>query len=800
MTRALLVRLVAGIGVFGLTFVGGAALADFVDDAEPTLVAPEPDTDIAAEIPEVVDEPEADDEDAAPDGGAGAGAGGGYGDAPAFFAAEDSDEGGEEGDEILTIEDATSSTEPSSDDTSEDADDAGDLTPLVDFGRIFDLFFLDPCADGRSDECPDGEGATILGHTHLWPFQLDWITGRDEDWWRPCGPVPTPPEAPLLIYASHPALVEVEYWPNDNPSDRRSTTVDLRDPSSDVYQEWERRVELGDGPETLGTLMGSVAHCAVLDGIPSRGGEYTAEVTATSVTGEIDTAVVDLRYGFRGDRPPVTITPLNETSRTAPSSERSSTRTSATERDALAGDELDAYRDVCCAAEISIPNRPRRGPVRFSVIPLIEPNLGHTCSSIEEGTALPEPLSETIQGPRIASIPDAVITAPDYPYDPSYTERHAWVVLLPEGTNFEVCVWWFAPGARWFDPPTYFEREVLGFGTPDTPRVAMSIVDTTFRPRGEGRRFVFDAYLGARNCRALIDADGVSPLDYRPPGLTGPTLFDEYATDARRIPVFCDTAPLSGGDIARIDTRYRDDSGFQRSRMHRVPIPAPGQTEYHRILLRYGPRCGIVQGTRTQERCGYIAGEVTLQVRTYDTDDPAMGGAHGSSEWNFFAGEPFEAGAEAPLPDFARVDASVEPITSLGGGGVHLLHPGISVSFDADRPVTGRAILRSLEGELCRTADGPNVLEFARLSDRQAARSFTGLCPRQRYFVDLEVVGPDGRTAYYTDSYSADVYPSDDTRRAFTFPGGYVSMPGVSVSLYWRATIPILGHPTAAPG
>ena len=170
--------------------------------------------------------------------------------------------------------------------------------------------FIDLCAEvPDSTLCPTGVGGTVLvpfeGDVDFGTFDVFGIYGTPSPFWRCDLPASLETnEYPVLVNATHPARIEIEYHPVDDPTDSQHAVVDLTDLASEAYQEFSRYFgEHGTVP------VEGVHHCFVLHASADfRSYEVTA--VGTSFTGDTDTMVS--RVDFNPRRPAVIVTPSTD--------------------------------------------------------------------------------------------------------------------------------------------------------------------------------------------------------------------------------------------------------------------------------------------------------------------------------------------------------------------------------------------------------------------------------------------------------------------------------------------------------
>ncbi|HSM01814.1 MAG TPA: hypothetical protein VK960_05130 [Acidimicrobiia bacterium] len=608
---------------------------------------------------------------------------------------------------------------PVSDSSPPDADDRGypwDVTELEapieemlfpDLGFSF-LRWLDFCADNPgADGCPSGVGGTILmpvdDHLAVGEFRLrnQLYTSR-QGWWS-CSPPADLGEDDyfLMLVANHPARMEIDYYPIDEPAAVQSVVVDHTSATDPEFANFLATVmDTGFPPGT------GVHHCFVLHG-DARARPYTIEVHATSFTGEV--AADD--YGFtthdRRGRPPVTIAPVNGYEATVIVPVRSDPRSSSLLRLIPQDEAAD-----CTSIEDAVLNRERR-----DVVPE-EPGRPYSGYSGRE------------------EIEAELLASADWLYDSSYDANEIWTLSLREGTAYQMCIWWLqTAGTRSFDPASasVVERESQWIATPDRLRVAIEVAGI-LAPSSQGvgpESFVIRA---RSHCRWLQ-----LPLERIEAG-------DAAFLGGLR---FCDFGGYSQPDVTEIEVEFTD--GFVKE--FAIATPGRGEPRIEQVVLdlsteRASGLCGSSFGSCDPPTTVVPGARVHLDVVFYE-EGPAFGSGWQRGSTVAFPPPPREP---EPLPEQIRIDGFSSVIEAAG-------RDAVMVTANFDRPVTLRAYIEGDTAEQCFT--GP-VPEYASTT-MTARHSFRlgGLCTLTSYLVGLEATDAAGTTTRFTrfPPPGSDAYP-----------------------------------------
>lgn len=570
--------------------------------------------------------------------------------------------------------------------------------PLIPWAR-----FLDFCADHGDDAvCPPGVGGTVLadydgpGDPGVFSIQDSlYIPGT----WERCPDRPDlrPGQYPLMIMANQPSRMTITYRPSDGSGSE--TGVAIVDTSVAPHPELGRWLDLM--LTTGGPAYGrdQVHHCFVLDGGRAQR-SFTLEVTATSITGETDTARLSFLTSEERGRPPVTVAPL-------------------------AGYKVTVAMPVQGDGE------------HYTVLRAIEASEGLSCTDIESaaigsrlgfggGREWVVPLPET--GYRIGSgysgdesMGEEIVSAPDWPYDPAYDTYQFWSLNLREGRGYLICMWWMRSPTRSFDASTVAERESRWVITPDR-RVTRIEVQSVWAPTARG-----------------VDADSI-----RVSGCDGsrtvPAAYIERGgiwhvpRDARLV---CDYQGYAQPDVTVLE--FETTSGLRRSiAVGTSPDAEPGLRVVFVTLdeERASGLCGSSFGPCDPPTTVYPGPEVALFVETYE------GAAAGWDDWFVRGPESF-----APAPTVPTV-LPAEPRLDMFNSGVEAEgRDRVRVELAFDRPVRISARIYGADDDPCLLGERREqvVDEFR----QEFLLYFEGLCTLREYAVNVTATDHEGETVTF---------------------------------------------------
>ena len=593
-----------------------------------------------------------------------------------------------------------------------DADDAasgadGDARPDTDRVTIL----TDECAGPEpgaepADDCPDGTGATVLALTDPSP---QWIRFFPRDWSTRCPSVPHEAgDLRAIVATLNPGTMRLEYWPTDDPdmvTTVTRSTVSESDPEHQLWREW---LEAG----TLGTGAGRyVQYCLVLRDLPR--GSYTWRATSQDIFESTATAHGEFEYASRGrPRPPVTITPRDETHVVVRVPLRSATE--------------DGRREFVYVATV-----PRRGLD------------ASTCSEREADGVYAALGSSGQRGVRVRPPGER---SEDYPWNPAYDRVYTERLTLDEGTTTSICVWWGLARQRSFDADSITEREEHAVTTPNRYRARVSVERLVLRrPVEPGDvRVTPPDFSGRGDCPYqyhLFPDAGAIPAGDLPwviePRLVICDLTDvgDTASIGPTIDVSISGVPDGPNLTTSLDISRRPCNGAGmcepvHTDWYRLNIPAERATEC--FLGRLCPHDTTV-------------GSALIRVDLVD------GPGEGGDDYAF--GEPASFTAadveEPPPPPYPQLDilgSRVAPIPDR--------HDALSVDVILDRPATVRAVASAppcLRPGASGSAESTEPAHFASLV-------VEGLCAGHGYWFTLEMTDPAGTVSYATDVHrQADV-------------------------------------------
>ncbi|MGQ0805501.1 MAG: hypothetical protein ACT4PI_16785 [Actinomycetota bacterium] len=602
--------------------------------------------------------------------------------------------------------------------------DGGADEALPDYG----LRFYDECAGTEPgaplpEGCPEPSvGGTVLALTDPYPQYVLFAPHAGGTGWAtrcPSGPL-AEGELPSVAVTINPGTLRLEYWPRaegtagwsfpDDPSvittiDR--TTASESDPEHRLWAGWFED----------GTLNSDYEHrlqyCLTLSDL-REGQTYQFRVSSTDIFGS--SATWTGSFGLYApatprDRPPVTITPVDDTR---------------------------------VAVRVPIRSGINEHAIVHAV-PRSGPDAG-TCADMEAGglDAFGPPRGTRAATETTTDISDDELDAEGYPWAPVYDEVYEKQLSLDEGTTSAVCIWWQTGPRRSFDPSRITEREEHLVTTPNRYRFRATIERLTFtRPVGaDGVAIDILRPGGGRLCTAQVPAEEV-------------TLGDVEEVVVEPHDVFCD---LTGnGDTAAIgdalDVRVTGPVGEQvTSRIDvsarpcgpdgAVRVCTPEHTDWYRLNIpgEVASRtlCGGVGDVSCEPTRHRSAGLALVRVDLVDGPD-----AGGRDDYDFSAPAPFTGDDTVPEPPpYPQLDdftSGVEPSD----------RDSLTVTANLDRPATVRAFVYAEPGD-----PTPCLLPGATGSVTSATMSpshflvFDGLCAAHLYSVALEMTDAEGDVAY----------------------------------------------------
>ena len=549
--------------------------------------------------------------------------------------------------------------------------------------------FVDLCAESPgSPLCPTGVGGTVLvpfdGESSYGEFDVYTISGTPSPMWD-CK-VPSELEAdeyPVLVNATHPARIEIEYHPVDDPTDRQTVVVDLTDPEIAVVSEFTAYVaEHGTVPSE------GVHHCFVLRSSPGHR-SYMVSGRGTSFTGETDVLVQ--RVDFHPRRPAVIVTP-----------------------------QIDEPLKAAIGVPVAVD------PEERAVVRMLRVNDGQTCAAIEDDMLAGEsdrvvPVPGWGQHDRRMSWGDTFVPAPPG-WAADVYDVDAWSVNLEESTDYVLCVWWLRSPTRSFDPAhlSITDRETRLVTTPDMMRTYIGLDGVEAGDEGFDAGAVSVTVPNGCNPRAFapverrVPSTPVQPNEYHSlhslelceyPGISQPA--------ATRVVI---TGPGLAPKEFEVPTPHRTDRPYvQAYNLYFGPSSCLSGVSFDELSpdcearLPRGPTAALYVGVES-------------------------GPSNGLTEWLITEGQEFDAPDRAPeaLPIDIRIDlfhSSVETID----------RDSLRVAAYFDRPVTLSA---SLEGNPCVLSAEPSYS----ITTLRSRHTFVldGLCTLTGYAVRLEA--SDGTT------------------------------------------------------
>jgi hypothetical protein len=557
--------------------------------------------------------------------------------------------------------------------------------------------FIDLCADNPdSTLCPTGVGGTVLvpfdGESSYGRFDVYTISGTPSPMWN-CK-LPTELEAdeyPVLVNATHPAQIEIEYYPVDDPTDIQTVVVDLTDPAAAPLNDFTAYVaEHGTVPSE------GVHHCFVLRWSPGQR-SYIVSARGTSFTGETDVLVQ--RVDFHPRRPSVIVTPLID-------------------------EPLKAVIGVPVAVD----------PEEYAVVRLLRVSDGQTCATIEDAVLAGEsdrvvPLPAWGYHERRMSWGDTFVPAPSG-WAADVYDVDAWSVNLEESTDYVLCVWWMRSPTRSFDPAflSITDRESRLLTTPDMARTWIEVRSIT----------AGDEAIEAGSVSVIIPSGcgSLGAAELRIPTATVAAHVQGFISMPP--PVVCEFPAVGFPSTTRVVVA----AAGMEPKTFVVPTPftngATGDLRYRgseSYSLYYGSD-SCTSGPELPD-CGT---EDVSAAHVYVSVTHGHGGpSNGLTDWVITEGQEFDPPDRAPetLPTDIRLDVFSSDVDTID-------RDSLQVTANFDRPVTLRA---SLEGDPCVLGAAPSY------SSTTPSMSHTfeldGLCTFTTYGVLLEA--SDGTT---TTSFS----------------------------------------------
>lgn len=570
------------------------------------------------------------------------------------------------------------------------------------------LRFLDFCADHGGDECPTGIGATVLGAFDgggdPGPFDLlDLLYPHRDELWRCDPPEEGPPTVyQLLMLTTHPARLEVTYYPEDEPGAARGAVIDSTDPAHPEFAHFVATLAETGGPAAGSGLVQS---CLQLEGDATPRRRYVIEVTATSYTGEIDSEVLTFRSPDLRERPPVEIVPLNDYAVDVYVPVEGDGRNTSVVRvidvavEGVTCDQIEAD---------SVPGEDGVTPRRHVVMP---PESGYVVWSGYRGTY------------PIAS--ESSFSDPSWPYDPAYTFRHVWNLNLREGRDYVVCIWWVRSPARSFDSASVVEREAYPLSTPDRTSARISLLGVRATESGlPPEALELNAACGTVRVPAVaLGGDGSVTWDYG----AGPVLCD-YGGYEQPAVTLVGVSYLGLGYEFLIDTPTGTATAI-----------ASTEATLDLSTRRGSGLCGSSFGACEPPTTDYPGPQVALLVEhlagsTGRRTDWAIGGP-------FVPATPPSTPTE--LPETPRIDYRASGVAADGRNAVVA-----EAAFD--RPVTLTARLYGSPDDEC-LGGVTREVTVAEFSEVHSVR-FEGLCLLSPYWVDLTVTDMAGTTVEFRNS------------------------------------------------
>ncbi len=559
------------------------------------------------------------------------------------------------------------------------------------------LRFLDFCADNPDHPgCPPGTGGTVLApfgdHLAVGEFRLGDTEYEPRSAWWTCAPPARlrSNEYFILVRASHPARIEIDYYPSDDRAATQSTVVDLTDPAGPVFTDFVAQVaETGHGPGT------GVHHCFVLEA-ERRALAYTIEARATSFTGETAAETYTFWTREQRSRPPVQLAPLSDYEATLVVPVKSEPRQNSIIRLIPSGEGLECS-DIEDSA-LGVPGSTRR--------PVVPREPGAPWSGWHSG----EPIG------------DDIINAPAWRYDPAYDTYQYWALSLKEGEGYQACVWWVQSPTRSFDPVTagIVERETRYISTPERLRTRIMVRGVEAPSSREVRAGAFTIF-GRSHC-----PETELPLRSIEPG-----------TRVGYNAPICNYFGYRQPEVTELTARFADGT----TQDFVVATPNIGEPRTERVRLH-------LSQTRASGLCGGSFGDCDPPTSTVPVAVVSLdvvfeeGGRLRSPGWRF--GEPFrfDAPVREPeeLPERIRIDTFSSTIEANGRN-------AIAITANFDRPVTLRASVDGDIAEQCFTGEAPTVTKPDPLASQSLVMG--GLCANTWYAFQLDATDEAGTTTTF---------------------------------------------------
>lgn len=559
------------------------------------------------------------------------------------------------------------------------------------------LRFLDFCADASDESCPLGFGATVLGTFggggDPGPFMLaEQLYPASVSWLR-CDPGRLRTiETMLMVFTTHPALVEVTYYPVDDPAATQTVVVDTSDASHSEHVRFLTTLIDTGGPTTG---RDRVQNCFVLTG-EEASRRYLITAVATSYTGETATDTYSYTTPERRDRPPVVIAPLSDYEANVVIPVQGDGQHTSVLRVIDATEESPRCDEIERASVFVSGEGARR-----DVVPL--PAAGFAPYSGYGGAE---------------DIGEEIISRGDWPYDPAYDTYQFWNLNLREGRNYLVCIWWVRSPSRSFDAATVVEREAQWLSTPDRVTTRISLLGV--RPP--------DAGVTANSIVINAPCVFVYLLPDRDLGRD-----DAVTYSAADAPVVCDYQGYVQPDVTTLRLHVGDGPEFE------FAIPTPNRpTAYVSSVVtldlstrRGSGLCGSGFGSCDPPTSVYPGPQVVLLVEHFE------GEVNHREDWE--RGSVFRPltppSVSTALPERVQLDWFNSGVDALG-------QYGLAVNAGFDRPVTLTARLYGADDDPCLAG---TVLETTVVEPRTVhSLRFDGLCPLTGYAVDLTVTDAAG--------------------------------------------------------
>ncbi|HNJ98122.1 MAG TPA: hypothetical protein PLV13_08360, partial [Ilumatobacteraceae bacterium] len=558
--------------------------------------------------------------------------------------------------------------------------------------------FIDLCAEvPDSTLCPTGVGGTVLvpfeGDVDFGTFDVFGIYGTPSPFWRCDLPASLETnEYPVLVNATHPARIEIEYHPVDDPTDSQHAVVDLTDLAGEAYQEFSRYFgEHGTVP------VEGVHHCFVLHASADfRSYEVTA--VGTSFTGDTDTMVS--RVDFNPRRPAVIVTPSTD-------------------------DPLKATIGVPVAVD----------PTEWAIVRMLRVADGQTCPDVEDEVVSGES-TLVVPAPGSGRHLERIVWSDTFvPAPPGWAtdvyDVDAWSVSLEESTDYLMCVWWVTVPEHSYDPRymSITERENRLISTPDMRRTRIYVDGTQAGNSALAAGSV--SVVVPNGCHAN---SGASAELHMP---TVPLLANqaEYFAAGRQV---CEYPGISQPDTTRLVVT----GPGMTPKSFDLPTPLVADSEIDTYYLYFGDS-GCLQGVSFGIVTGNCDSVERCTPRTEcSTDHPDLlvtvwtirGASNGLDDWLITDGHEFASPERPPaaLPAEIQLDYFNSGVEAAGRNAVQ-------VTANFDRPVTLQA---SLEGDPCVIGAVPSYTS----ATPSATHTFVldGLCTLTTYGVRLEA--SDGTT------------------------------------------------------